>query len=419
MGYSFVHPAFDFALCCLARVYNQAPGFFERKVSEAELRPLASEAKEKGYFVDEDHEFELLEVECDLWAGVEPIFRENVESAAIFLGLNSLERDFLTFALVYKTFPAFSYVIDSLCDELSLSQLVRLFALMFPGASTDRIERVLLNESVLSEAGLLYIENPFMIEFSYTLANNFFRKDFDFEAALRENIRKSPPGRLIPEDFSYLKEYELLKAYLQAAVTERRPGSHLLLYGPPGSGKTELVRLLSREIEVPLYEPDYKDDKYEERDRFSSYRIANYLLRGQKALLLYDDADTFLNEVVDKAWFNRVLESAPVPTVWICNDTEGIDPALIRRFDLIIRMDYLPEEARRRMLNYYLGDLLEEEKSAEKFLEKASRKIIPPSVAAKARKVLEMIQDHYEERPSKAANMLLNHVLELLKLEKI
>jgi SpoVK/Ycf46/Vps4 family AAA+-type ATPase len=50
--------------------------------------------------------------------------------------------------------------------------------------------------------------------------------------------------------------------------------------------------------------------------------------------------------VSGKAWVNQILESNPVPTVWVTNRIEQIDPAFRRRFAYHLELKSPPPGAR-------------------------------------------------------------------------
>ena len=78
-------------------------------------------------------------------------------------------------------------------------------------------------------------------------------------------------------------------------------------------------------------------------------------------MLLLDEADDVCNAGLisvfgmattartNKAELNKTLETAPVPTIWACNSTESMDPALMRRFDVVLEIPIPPESVRRRI----------------------------------------------------------------------
>ena len=57
-----------------------------------------------------------------------------------------------------------------------------------------------------------------------------------------------------------------------------------------------------------------------------------------------------------KAWINRIMESNPVPSLWITNNAD-IDPAYLRRFDYSIHFPKPPKQIRLTMARRHLGKL--------------------------------------------------------------
>ena len=56
------------------------------------------------------------------------------------------------------------------------------------------------------------------------------------------------------------------------------------------------------------------------------------------------------SDSADKAWLHRQLEQNALPAIWISNTIEGLDPAHLRRFSLVLEVPVPPVDVRRRLL---------------------------------------------------------------------
>lgn len=145
--------------------------------------------------------------------------------------------------------------------------------------------------------------------------------------------------------FAGFADLQLLLGYLSKGLDSGQRGKNVLIYGPPGTGKTELSRTLAEHLGRKLYEvPTHKEDSTPKtgRSRLTAARVAQELLETSPgSLLLFDELeDAFrVSEEFAKGWFNQLLETNLVPTLWISNDIRHIDPAILRRFGLIVHLD--------------------------------------------------------------------------------
>jgi SpoVK/Ycf46/Vps4 family AAA+-type ATPase len=219
----------------------------------------------------------------------------------------------------------------------------------------------------------------------------------DWAAALLGPPLSTP---LAWEDFAHLgAPRDLAAAVGSGARTGGVRGVNLLLHGSIGTGKTEFAKVLAARIGAPIWsigETDQEGDEPTRQERLAALKLAQRLLcsRGP-GLLLLDEAEDVLQQPGarlgsfgsgregSKIFVNRLLEENPVPVVWICNETAGIDPAVLRRMTFAMEVATPDRRARaqiwRRMLAE--GGLALESAAAERL---AGRHAIPAGLAAGA-----------------------------------
>jgi len=169
------------------------------------------------------------------------------------------------------------------------------------------------------------------------------------------------------------EDVTILMTFLKTAIKDGVIGVNILLYGPPGTGKTQLARMAARELEVRLYEVSIGDEDGEATDentRFCAYLLCQrFLKRRSDCLVLFDEAEDVFPVTLHsffgilqqsgkhKGWTSNLLENNPIPAIWISNSVEQIDPAFLRRFDLIVEVPVPPQTSRRHILKKIVSDL--------------------------------------------------------------
>ena len=205
------------------------------------------------------------------------------------------------------------------------------------------------------------------------LPNLLFAGHADAEALMARFLKRSPRRTLSLAHFPHLeRDTAAAVGLLRAALRDRIPGTNLLLYGPPGVGKTECAAALAEAVGAELYEVDYADedgDPIRGEARLRAFNLGQRLLaRRDDALLLFDEVeDVFRHDPLTelfggrgvssggKAWMNRSLENNPVPALWLTNDVGSMNGAYLRRFDYAIRFATPPHSVRLAIARHHLG----------------------------------------------------------------
>ena len=185
---------------------------------------------------------------------------------------------------------------------------------------------------------------------------------------LRSYYRPAPAPALAVDDFPHLAaDLTRLTRLLASAAECGEAGVNILLYGPPGTGKTELARLAAHQAGLTSLEINHETAggiPLEPSQRQRAYQLCQHLTsRDRTAAILFDEVEDISaptpsgllrNRAPDpiggKATLNNLLETNPVPALWITNDPHPLDTAHLRRFAWVIEVGVPPRSVRRRIL---------------------------------------------------------------------
>ena len=149
---------------------------------------------------------------------------------------------------------------------------------------------------------------------------------------------------------------ENLKVFIQAAKKRKEPLEHVLLYGPPGLGKTTLAHIISREMDVNIYPTSgpILERPFDLAGVLSNLKSGDVLFidevhRINKAVeeYLYPALEDFCLDVMqDKGMGAQVLRLKLEHFTLIGATTRSglLTSALRSRFGINFRLDYYPAD---------------------------------------------------------------------------
>ena len=294
----------------------------------------------------------------DLWKQA----YENLASLAEFLQLNPVEQELLRFAMHLRS----EGPMQDLFKCLPKSDLQRTAAIMADLLKQPKNEilSALKKGSKLDAYGL--------IDRNYRLdgVQDYLAQPLNEYALLKSCTEIPQVPSLQLDDFVHIARMkEMMLTYLQQALKHHQKGVNLLIYGVPGTGKTEFAGLLAQALGISAYNITYMDsdgDVVKAEQRLNYSRLAQTLLNGKQALLIFDEIEDVFNGSLmersvaqkNKAWTNQLLENNNVPMIWLSNSVHSIDAAFLRRFDFVFEMPDLPLKNKSALISQLAGGKL-------------------------------------------------------------
>ena len=338
------------------------------------------------------------------------ILSKNIAQLTKLLELNSYEQQILEFIILIKQYEVLDDAASLLGCELNTKQAKRALGTILD-IPKDKVDAALSSNSKLSKSSLVVVQksNTQSLDrkfdsISDEFIDNMINLDENIEVMIKDSIRKCEAPTLKLKDYKHIQEdINILYPYLKNAIKQKQKGVNILLYGLPGTGKTELVKVLAKKLKTSLYEVSYIDEDDTPKDgpaRLKAYKSAQALLTSKKTLLMYDEAEDIFQSSDggmfsmlfgggaqrqrDKAWINKTLETNEIPTIWITNNIRSVDNAIVRRFNLTIELPIPPKSKRKQIIENYSNNSLDE-RTKELLAENEN---IAPALITNATKVL-------------------------------
>jgi len=354
-----------------------------------------------------------------------PLLIKNIKKLSELIPLNSNEKQILEFVILLKQYDILDNALSLLGDELNITRVKRILSTLL-NIPMEAINEAFSPQSTFSRSAILTLDRDDNYSFSMMLdlinrefADNMLNINGDITEMIKDSVKVADKGTLNIEDYSYIKsDLEILMPFLNKALEEQQKGVNILLYGLPGTGKTELSKTIANILGTKLYEISYADsdgDPIEGEARLRLYKTAQALFFNSRTILMYDEAEDVFEsysggffmmpkQQSDKAWINKVLEKNDVATIWITNNIDSIDHALIRRFNMCIELPIPSKSKRAEIIRKYTKEILSN-KEVEKLSEHEG---IAPALISSAMQVTENLP---EKKQSKALLHLINNTL--------
>lgn len=305
------------------------------------------------------------------------------------LKLSDIERSVLAYYVRLKFNPDMMALKEAFfCRHLSRCN----HATFFLPHSAAQIETATTSSGKLISCGLLEIEYDGDIELG-SRGCRLFLENFKNLAELKKIILGP---KLIPElewqDFMHISDKDFCLKLLKRAITAKLKGFNILLYGEPGTGKTEFTKALCKQAHIELYAVGEKTDDPNRLECLNM--IKNTICKNDKLCLLIDEADDLMSE--KKICINRILENNETPCIWIVNSIRYWDKAYLRRFTFAMDFKKPNVDVRKEIFKKILKQYnLQIDK--QKVGELATEYALPPSFIMTAVKSAKLLKGGIDE----------------------
>lgn len=355
----------------------------------------------------------------------ENVYR-NIAYLSTAIGLNDVECRVMEFAVLSQTFYVFLSTVDAEGRTGNIEMLISTVT----GIPRQDVRKALSKNGKLNQSFVLRVTK----NHSFDDAINVFPKSLvdapdcasieDFMSLFRSVIREEPESFLTLDDYPHIDAaLKVLLPYLDKALKNRKKGVNIFIYGSPGTGKTEFTKVLAKALRCKALSISCEKNDEERslgvNDRLRAFGLTQKLFCAGRNFLVFDEAGDIFGESIslfhraeaqkNKGWFTNVLEENVVPTIWLANSIDNIDPALARRFDMIFEMPVPPLRQRETMIRKACEGFV-----SEKTIKKIAQvEVMAPAVIARASAVVkEAFPKRKKAEKERAFEQLVNCTLE-------
>ena len=386
---------------------------FDQKIAIVRLRELHAEA----------------EISLSKVATVPEVLAKNIQRLRTLIEMTEVECRLLEFAVLIHNENFLDDAMDCL-GSLSSAQAFHALSIILT-VPFEQVSTALKSQGSLKKSGLISLDNncncPLRAKLDLPTKNftsQILSSEDDPICWLKDSVAPSTPALLSLGDYDHVGDsLSILQPYFAQAVLSRRKGVNVLIHGAPGTGKTQLAKVLAQTLNCELFEISSQDDEGDPVDgfkRLKAYRAAQSFFSTRRVIFMFDEVEDVFSDggffrpstaQNHKGWVNRMLEENMIPTVWLSNNIGNMDPAFIRRYDMVFELDTPPQSQREKILREACADMVD----FDRVKHISHSEELTPAVVSRAVSVVRSI--HKELGAEKTAQAVEHLIFNTLKFQ--
>lgn len=276
-------------------------------------------------------------------------YQKNLIKFSTIFNLTEKESEIITFLFLMRVDQIIdAFFGNSNIDLFNLAKSTKYFCRFFD-INPEELRKIFSKNSTLFKAGIIQRRRNDDIELSEKVIG--FLGGYSNESLENVYVKRWDQTDTIKIEDHHVNEdkISILKNLLSI-----EKGCNILLYGHPGTGKTEFAKSLVLETGKNIFFLNQADEDGEENLNFRKQAIiaAQNIIDPKTSVMVIDECDNiinmrqgfllFENDRSDdrKAWINDLLENTKHKIIWISNRVGGIDDSTKRRFSYT--MEFYP-----------------------------------------------------------------------------